>query len=102
MLYRLSSFWSSFFSVIVTIAVGVVISLLTGGRKTAAMHEHLVDDTLRTAWRKSTRRRGSQRNEQTPSAPVSTTERTSRIAEDVPKLAIDKEELERLTKETQV
>ncbi|KAH7985074.1 hypothetical protein HPB52_024322 [Rhipicephalus sanguineus] len=30
MLYRLSSFWSSFFSVIVTIAVGVVISLLTG------------------------------------------------------------------------
>lgn len=102
MLYRLSSFWSSFFSVIVTIAVGVVISLLTGGRKTAAMHEHLVDNTIRTAWRKTTRRQGSQSNEQTPSAPESTTERTPCIPEDVSKLVIDREELERLTKETQV
>lgn len=101
MLYRLSSFWSSFFSVIVTIAVGVVISLLTGGRKTAAMHEHLVDNTIRTAWRKTTRRQGSQSNEQTPSAPEST-ERTPCIPEDVSKLVIDREELERLTKETQV
>ncbi|XP_037560178.1 sodium-dependent multivitamin transporter-like isoform X1 [Dermacentor silvarum] len=101
MLYRLSSFWSSFFSVIVTIAVGVVISLLTGGRKTAAMHEHLVDNTIRTAWRKTTRRQGSQSNEQTPSAPEST-ERTPCIPEDASKLVIDREELERLTKETQV
>ncbi|KAL3191954.1 hypothetical protein MRX96_059456 [Rhipicephalus microplus] len=101
MLYRLSSFWSSFFSVIVTISVGVVISLLTGGQETADMHEHLVDDTLRTAWRKSMRRQGSQRNEQIPSAPV-LTGRTSRISEDVPKLAIDEGELEKLTKETQV
>lgn len=101
MLYRLSSFWSSFFSVIVTIAVGVVISLLTGGRKTAAMHEHLVDNTIRTAWRKTTRRQGSQSNEQTPSAPEST-ERTPCIPEDISKLVIDREELERLTKETQV
>lgn len=101
MLYRLSSFWSSFFSVIVTIAVGVVISLLTGGRKTAAMHEHLVDNTIRTAWRKTTRRQDSQSNEQTPSAPEST-ERTPCIPEDISKLVIDREELERLTKETQV
>lgn len=101
MLYRLSSFWSSFFSVIATVSVGVVISLLTGGQETADMHEHLVDDTFRTAWRKSTRRQVSQRNEQIPSAPV-LTGRTSRISEDVPKLAIDEGELEKLTKETQV
>ncbi|XP_054919346.2 sodium-dependent multivitamin transporter-like isoform X2 [Dermacentor andersoni] len=101
MLYRLSSFWSSFFSVIVTIAVGVVISLLTGGQKTAAMHEHLVDNTIRTAWRKTTRRRGSQSNEPTPSAPESMDRRSS-SPEDLSKLAVDREELERLTKETQV
>ncbi|XP_065303956.1 sodium/iodide cotransporter-like isoform X2 [Dermacentor albipictus] len=100
MLYRLSSFWSSFFSVIVTIAVGVLISLLTGGQKTAAMHDHLVDSTIRTAWRKTTRRRGSQSNEQTPSAPEST--KRSSIPEDASKFVIDREELERLTKETQV
>ncbi|XP_077506141.1 sodium-coupled monocarboxylate transporter 2-like isoform X2 [Amblyomma americanum] len=102
MLYRLSSFWSSFFSVIATILIGIVISLLTGGRKSASMHEHLVDDKLRSAWRKTTRRDGSHKEEQTPRETESTSRTPHVPAVDEPTFIIDREELERLTKETQV
>ncbi|KAM7304175.1 sodium-coupled monocarboxylate transporter 2 [Ixodes scapularis] len=51
-LSQMSSYWSSLISVILTIAIGLVISLLTGGRSTYKQHLHLSSEVFLRLWRK--------------------------------------------------
>uniref|UniRef100_A0A6B0V0X4 Putative iodide/myo-inositol/multivitamin symporter n=1 Tax=Ixodes ricinus TaxID=34613 RepID=A0A6B0V0X4_IXORI len=51
-LSQMSTYWSNLISAILTIAIGLAISLLTGGRQTYKQHIHLSSDTFLALWRK--------------------------------------------------
>ncbi|CAN8019387.1 unnamed protein product, partial [Ixodes persulcatus] len=50
-LLRLSSYWSNLFSAIITILLGLAISVLTGGLKTYPKQLHLTSDVFLRLWR---------------------------------------------------
>ncbi|XP_077540502.1 sodium-coupled monocarboxylate transporter 2-like isoform X2 [Haemaphysalis longicornis] len=101
--YRLSSFWSSLFSVIATIIIGIVVSVLTGGRKIPASPGYPATEELLTAREKTLGHEASEHSEANLNEPEPTRTRTSKVPEaSAPPLLIDREELERLAKETQV
>ncbi|CAN7992884.1 unnamed protein product [Ixodes hexagonus] len=52
-LYQLSSYWSSFFSAILTIVLGLALSLSTGGRRQYKQNLHLTSKVFLKLWRKA-------------------------------------------------
>ncbi|EEC19373.1 hypothetical protein IscW_ISCW014387 [Ixodes scapularis] len=50
-LYRLSSYWSSFFGAIMTISLGLVLSLATGGLRSYEKNLHLTSPLFLKLWR---------------------------------------------------
>ncbi|KAM7303636.1 hypothetical protein ISCGN_013581 [Ixodes scapularis] len=49
-LTQLSAYWSNFFSTILTIVIGLIISLLTGGRRTYKKYLYLTSDVFLGIW----------------------------------------------------
>ncbi|CAN7990208.1 unnamed protein product, partial [Ixodes pacificus] len=50
-LYRLSSYWSSFFGAIMTISLGLVLSLATGGLRSYEKNLYLTSPLFLKLWR---------------------------------------------------
>ncbi|CAN7992857.1 unnamed protein product, partial [Ixodes hexagonus] len=51
-LAEMSEYWSNLFSALLTIAIGLIVSILTGGRQTYKQHLHLTSDVFLTLWKK--------------------------------------------------
>uniref|UniRef100_A0A0K8RMF7 Putative na+:iodide/myo-inositol/multivitamin symporter n=1 Tax=Ixodes ricinus TaxID=34613 RepID=A0A0K8RMF7_IXORI len=52
LLYRLSSNWSGFFAMLLTIAVGLGVSILTGENRYTGRNVHLTSDVFLKLWKK--------------------------------------------------
>ncbi|XP_037522126.1 sodium-coupled monocarboxylate transporter 1 [Rhipicephalus sanguineus] len=64
-LFRISYFWSGFFGIFATIAIGLLISALTGEMWSKQEQPELCSDVLVKLWRKPTHRRVESQHEET-------------------------------------
>lgn len=51
-LYRISSYWTVLITTVMTILIGLIVSLMTGGRTTCEKHEDLTSEFFLRMWRK--------------------------------------------------
>lgn len=54
-LFRLSFFWNSFFAILATVLVGILVSAITGEMQNKTQQSHLTSDSLMRLWRKCRR-----------------------------------------------
>ncbi|KAL1482966.1 hypothetical protein MTO96_033455 [Rhipicephalus appendiculatus] len=64
-LFQMSYFWSSFFGIFATIAIGLLVSALTGEMWSKQEQPKLCSDALVKLWRKPAHRRVESQNEET-------------------------------------